>query len=424
MRTVLRLAVSAACLALFLPPVAAQEPPPSGSFAVVHARLFDGDAVLDDATVVVRDGVVVQVGTGLAAPVDLPVVDATGATLLPGLIDGHSHAYLRVFLERALVFGVTTELDMWNDPAWVEFLRDEQELGLAFDRADLFSAGNPATVAEGYPYIFTPEIETPTLSTPRQADAFVAARRAEGSDYLKLMLEDGGEPFFFDAPSLDRRTVRALVRAAHDRDMLAVAHVTQQDRALSALQDGVDGLVHVPVDRPASAAFLHLAHARGAFVVGTLATEEAFYTTRGGEALIADPYLAPYLLDWEIGSLLTPGPPSAMSDVSLGFAMDAMRQLHELGVPVLGGTDTATHGLTLHRDLELMVAAGIPPTAALRGVTGALADAFGLTDRGRVRPGLRADLVLVDGDPTSDILATRAIRHVWKQGVAAARPLS
>jgi imidazolonepropionase-like amidohydrolase len=351
------------------------------------------------------------------------VVDATGATLLPGLIDGHSHAYLRVFLERALVFGVTTELDMWNDPAWVAYLKQEQEQGLAFDRADLFSAGNPATFPEGYPYVFTPEIETPTLSTPREADAFVAARRAEGSDYLKLMLEDGGDPFFFDAPSLDRRTVRALVRAAHDRGMLAVAHVTQQDRALAALQDGVDALVHIPVDRPASAAFLQLARAKGAFVVGTLATEEAFYTTRGGEALIADHRLAPYLLDWEIESLRTPGPPSAMSDVSLGHAMDALRRLHLLGVPVLGGTDTATHGVTLHRDLELTVAAGIPPVVALRGVTSASADAFGLVDRGRVRPGLRADLLLVEGDPTTDILATRAIRHVWKRGVPVARPL-
>jgi adenine deaminase len=74
--------------------------------------------------------------------------------------------------------------------------------------------------------------------------------------------------------------------------------------------------------------------------------------------------------------------------------------------------------VSIHREVELLVRAGLSPIEALRAATSAPARAFRLADRGRIAPGLRADLLLVDGDPTTDILATRAIRTVWKLGRA------
>ncbi len=78
---------------------------------------------------------------------------------------------------------------------------------------------------------------------------------------------------------------------------------------------------------------------------------------------------------------------------------------------------------TCGRDLELLVQAGLEPIDALKGATSKAAAAFRLKDRGRIAKGLRADLVLVEGDPTADIKATRAIRRVWKGGVEIDRPL-
>jgi imidazolonepropionase-like amidohydrolase len=415
MRWILRISLSV--LVFSLGSAAAQAAPPaSDSFAVTNVRVFDGSAVIPAATVVVLDGRIAAVGPDVTPPAGIPVVDGAGSTLLPGIIDAHSHARSRHELERAIQFGVTTEMDMWTLPRFAGRMRREQERTGAPNRADFFSAISPATRLEGYPYNFTREIESPTLSHPREADAFVAARFAEGSDYLKIMLEDGAL-VGFKVPVLSRATVRALTRAVHRRGRIAVAHVTVQSRALDVVQDGVDGLAHVFVDSPVDPAFVQLAVEKGIFVVGTLSVEETFVTTDGGASLLADPDLAPYITEEEKGFLLAPFPPSFITPQNVQMGRDNVRILHDAGVPILAGSDQPAHGVILHRELELLVQAGLEPVDALAAATSAPAAAFGLFDRGRIAPGLRADLLLVQGDPTVNIKATRKIQRIWKAGV-------
>jgi hypothetical protein len=102
-------------------------------------------------------------------------------------------------------------------------------------------------------------------------------------------------------------------------------------------------------------------------------------------------------------------------------AEEAVRQLKAAGVPLLAGSDApnpgTAHGVSLHRELELLVKAGLTPLEALTAATSTPARIFGLADRGRISQGLRADLVLVSGDPTKDVLATRDIVGIWKAGV-------
>jgi len=104
----------------------------------------------------------------------------------------------------------------------------------------------------------------------------------------------------------------------------------------------------------------------------------------------------------------------------------AIGALHRVGVPILAGTDVpapgTAHGLSVHRELELLVRSGLTPVEALASATFEPARAFGFYDRGRIAEGLRADLVLVNGDPTVDITATRDIVGVWKLGVRHQRP--
>ena len=102
--------------------------------------------------------------------------------------------------------------------------------------------------------------------------------------------------------------------------------------------------------------------------------------------------------------------------------------LHQAGVPILAGTDANTtvgvpanveHGSSLHRELELLVRAGLSPVAAIAAATSLPAKHFGLSDRGAVRPGLRADLVLIAGDPLADITDSRRVERVWCAGIQA-----
>lgn len=117
--------------------------------------------------------------------------------------------------------------------------------------------------------------------------------------------------------------------------------------------------------------------------------------------------------------------PRRLPSLSLDHARAAVRVLAAAGVPLLAGTDAGNpgtaHGASIHRELELLVSAGLTPIEALRAATSTPARVFRLLDRGRLAPGLRADLVLVDGDPSRDITATRAIVQVWRNGVMVAR---
>lgn len=391
------------------PPVA------TNAFVVRDVRVFDGTRTINATDVVVRDGRIAAIGRGAKAE-GLPVVDGHGRTLLPGLIDAHTHTY-GAASQDALRFGVTTELDMFTD--W-HLLADAKRRRMSFaktDRADLFSAGTLATAPGGHGTEYGFAI--PTLTGPDQAAAFVDARLAEGSDYLKIILEDGsiyGHPI----PTIDVATLNALVAAAHARQRIAVAHVATQVDAQHAVAAGVDGLAHVFLDQPADAAMVASLKRHGTFVVATLSVAASVAGAEAGAKLATDARLQPFLSIDQRRMLDASFPASLARPAFLANATESVRRLHAAGVPVLAGTDAGnpgtTHGATLHDELALLVAAGLTPRDALTAATALPSRFFSLADRGRIAPGLRADLLLVDGDPTTNIDATRAIVTIWKNG--------
>ena len=205
--------------------------------------------------------------------------------------------------------------------------------------------------------------------------------------------------------------------AAHKRGKLAVVHVSTEAGAREAIEAGADGLVHIFSDRAPEPGFAALVARHKAFVTPTLTVVESTTGTASGKALPDDPRLSPYLRADEVAE---PGQVVPRRKLDFKHALAAVGQLAKAGVPILAGTDApnpgTTHGASLHRELELLVSAGLSPTEALAAATATPARIFGLKDRGRIAPGLRADLVLVKGDPTTDILATRDIQRVWKLG--------
>ena len=393
-------------------------PPQPRAILFRDARVFDGTRVIERTSVLVRDGRIAEIGASIAPPADAEVVDAAGKTLLPGFIDAHTHAFGDA-LREALVFGVTTELDMFTDAQLARALRAEQAAGNVPGRADLFSAGTLVTAPGGHGTEYG--LRIPTLAAPESAQAFIDARIAEGSDYIKIVYDDGRH-YGMDIPTLDARTLRAAIEAAHRRSKLAVVHIGALEDARAALEAGADGLVHLFLDRAADTAFVALAARRGAFVIPTLSVLASLGGTGAGAALAEDARLAPYLTPMAAAGLRQSFPlrPDAPK-LEYARARETVRLLHGAGVPILAGTDApnpgTAHGASIHGELALLVDAGLSPVEALAAATSVPARAFGLQDRGRIAPGLRADLVLVDGDPTRDITATRSIVGVWKGGL-------
>jgi imidazolonepropionase-like amidohydrolase len=386
------------------------------------ARVFDGERSLGVADALVTGSRIAAIGRDLAAPPGAETIAGAGRTLLPGLIDAHVHAW-GDYLRDALVLGVTTELDMFADAAWAAKVKADQAAGRCLDEADLRSAGTLATAPGGHGTEYGFPI--PTLTRPDEAQAWVDARIAEGSDYIKIVIEDG-KVFGRRFSTLEPEAVAALVAAAHRRGKLAIVHISTLAAARQAIEGGADGLAHLPLDQPADSGFGRLVAAHHAFVITTLSVDKGIGGSEpAGAALVRDPRLAPYIDPDAAGNLERRYPNRPGITARYAMAEAALRQLRAVGVPLLAGTDApnpgTAHGASLHGELALLVDAGLSPAAALAAATSVPAAIFHLADRGRIAPGRRADLLLVEGDPTTDIRQTRAIVHVWKAGAAVDR---
>jgi imidazolonepropionase-like amidohydrolase len=385
-----------------------------------NARVFDGHRVLPSADVLVRDGRIQAVRQHIAAPEGAQILDAGGKTLLPGLTDAHAHVWEAAALKQQLMFGVTTVLDMFTDVKFAAGMRQQQSAGRVTDRADLYSAGTLITAPGGHGTEYG--IAIPTLTDPAGAQAFVDARIAEGSDYIKLILDDG-TAYGGHRPTLSKETLAAAIAAAHKRGKMAVVHIATLGDAEEAIRAGADGLAHLFVGPHSDPDFGKLVASHHAFVIPTLTVLESVCGNPGGEPLAKDPQMAPYLSPSDVDNLKRSF--SLPAKPSCAGAFEAVKQLQAARVPILVGDDApnpgTAHGATEHRELELLVDAGLTPLQALTSATSIAARIFKLDDRGTIAPGQRADLVLVNGDPTVDIKATRDIAGVWKDGVAANR---
>jgi imidazolonepropionase-like amidohydrolase len=220
-------------------------------------------------------------------------------------------------------------------------------------------------------------------------------------------------------PTISEETLRALVEAATTHGVVSVVHVATETDARKAIAAGADGLAHMFIGDRVSADFGEFAASHDVFLIPTLSVLRC--RELSVPKVSTDERLAPFLPRQarRLGAL------APMGRMPCAAVPPALKQLIAAGVPVLAGSDEpipgSTYGASLHGELSLLVENGLSPLQALIAATSAPADAFRLVDRGRIRPGLRADLVLVEGDPTRDIVSTRSIVAVWKRGEQARR---
>ena len=387
---------------------------------VQDVRVFDGKAVHERRSVLFEGALVVDADFRGPIPADARIVKGAGRTLLPGLIDAHTHAFKHQDLP--VLFGVTTQIDMFTAVPIMQEAKRSMAAGQHAGRADLFSAGILATAPNGHGTLFG--VPIPTLTRPDEAQAFVDARIAEGSDFIKIVLEAGGHGAG-KMPSLDIATATALIEAAHRRGKLAVVHVSTEANARAALEAGADGLVHLFLgatpDAADVASLASLARSRKAFVIPTFTVLESMAGVNSDD-LLGDAGLAA-LIDRDSAAVLKARYGAQARPQQLATPRAVTAALARAGVPLLAGTDAGNagtmYGISMHRELAALVEAGLTPTAALVAATSAPAAAFKLGRRGCIAQGCKADLLLVDGDPTHDIKATRRIVEVWKDGHSA-----
>ncbi len=369
---------------------------PSASTVIRNVRVFDGTSAGEARTVVITDGLIADSAPGGSTE----TIDAAGGVLLPGLIDAHMHIDTREDLARCAMAGLTTVIDMGTrTPGTLDLLRDQPGL------PTLLSAGWPASAPGG---LQTKKMGFPAASAVTDADdaaRFVAQRVAGGSDFIKVIVEDPRMP---GTAALPPASIAALVKAAHEADRLVVAHAVTSTAVELAADAGVDVITHAPVNRPVSADEAAGFVTRGIVLIPTLTMMQGTTSAIGGKPV------------FRLLRRLRIVPPLEYAN-----CRESVATAHRAGLTIIAGTDANNeagapahprHGTSLHDELALLVDAGLTPAEALHAATAAPARFFGLTDRGAIASGLRADLVLLRGDPTVDIEAVRDVSAVWVGG--------
>jgi imidazolonepropionase-like amidohydrolase len=392
------------------------------------ARVFDGVNPLphEGWSVLVEGDRIAAAGPNLAAPAGARTIELPGATLMPGMIEGHSHLFLHPYnetlwddqvlheplalrtaravvqAERTLQAGFTTERDLGTEGAGFADVGLKQAIDQGIVPGPRLLVSTKAIVARG---AYGPKGYEPGLAIPQGAqevagvDEIIRAVRdqvAAGADIVKFYADyhwGKGEP---TRVTLSQDELNAGVAAVHDAGRLVAVHATTAEGMRRAILAGADTIEH---GYNGTAEVFKMMHDRGVALCPTIAASEAY---------------ARYFQHWNGQE---PAPESVQENRrSFQLAMKA-------GVPICMGGDVGvyTHGRNW-LEMEAMQRAGMPASEVLISATSRNARIFRLSDRGAVKPGLLADLVAVDGDPTRDISAIEHVRFVMKGGAIVRGP--
>jgi len=409
-------------LVLLLAAILLSAPALADTFILRPARVFDGvnPAPHEGWSVLVEGDRISAVGPNVAAPPGAKVIDLTGTTLMPGLIEGHSHLFLHPYNEtlwddqvlheplalrtaRAVVHarvtleaGFTTERDLGTEGAGFADVGLKQAINQGIVPGPRMLVASKAIVARG---AYGPKDYEPGVAIPQGAqevsgvDEMTKAARdqiAGGADVVKMYADYHYGPHEPSRPTLSEAELAAGAAIGHEAGRIVAVHATTAEGMRRAVLAGVDTIEH---GYQGTAEIFKMMAAKGIALCPTIAASEAY---------------ARYFEHWNGQE---PAPESVQENRrSFRLAMQA-------GVPICMGGDVGvyTHGKNW-LEMEAMQRAGMSPAQVLISATSRNAHIFHLSDRGEVKPGLLADLVAVDGDPTRDVSAVEHVRLVMKGG--------
>jgi imidazolonepropionase-like amidohydrolase len=397
--------------------------------AFVDGRIIDGSGkVIERGTVVVRDGLIADVGpaANTRVPEGAHRIDVRGKTLMPGIVNAHGHLsavlglktgpehYTRDNLVRQLrayaTYGVTTVFSLGDDQAEAFALRAEQFIA-APGRARVFLAG--------------PSVSAPTAEEAR-ADTDKAI--ALGPDLVKIRVDDN----LGTSKKMPEAAWRAAIERARAARLRLAAHIFYLSDARAVAQAGVEFIAHSVRDLPVDDLFVRAMKANNACYSPTLMREVSTFVYDRTPTWVSDPFfrrgypaeISAELADPARQARIRASPAWAQGQkykIRLEVAKANLKRVSDAGIRVAMGTDSGPagrfQGFFEHLELELMVESGLTPMQAIVSATGNAALCWGKEGSiGTIAKGAAADILVLNANPLDAIAGTRAIDAIYIGG--------
>lgn len=412
---------------------------------LTHLSLIDGTGAQarENVSLVIQGDhiTVIQPGTPEHIGPNAHVLDMTGKTVIPGLINAHGHlalisgtqnsasAYTRenvlAELRQYERYGVTTMLSLGLNRDLLYTIRAEQREG-KLDGATVFTADRGIGVPGGAPPIPHAPDQLYQPSTAEEARADVRELAGRHADFVKIWVDD----LYDTHPKMKPEVIRAVIDEAHQHHIPVAAHVFALDDAKFLVRAGVNVLAHSVRNRTVDSEFIQEMKQRGVYYLPTFTVDESFFVFADHPELWKDPFLK-QAVSPEVLTMLSSDayrekvasdPLTSQHRRDFATAQENLRLLAKAGVKIGFGTDsgampTRIPGYAEHRELELMVAAGLTPLQAIHCATEVNAELLGIAGKtGTLAPGKLADFLILAENPADDIHNTRKLVVVYHRG--------
>jgi imidazolonepropionase-like amidohydrolase len=370
-------------------------------------RLIAGDGrTVENATIVVEGGKIVAAGaSGVHAPDGAVRVNLAGKTVMPALIDVHTHLSqtregLTQDLKRRAWYGVGAAMNMGMSETEIDLqMRDEKEPGRARVLTAWRGITRPEPGRSKAPFWINTEAEA------REAVQEVAKHKV---DLVKIWIDDRNGKYEKLTPPL----YGAAIDEAHKNGFRVTAHIFTLEDAKGALRAGVDAFAHSVRDRDVDEEFMMLVRQHPHLVVNPNLPD------RGVKVDVS--WLKPSLSEAEMKKVEDGNIDDPKAQEFFGIQARNLQKLNDLGVTIVMGTDGNTPWAP-HVEMADMVEAGMTPAQVIMAATGNAAAFLHIVDAGTLEAGKSADFIVLDANPMDDITNTRRIAAVYLRGVAVDR---